>query len=60
MIEPGDYIIGDLNGVVAVPKSLIAQVLDLLPQLVAAERKVTEDIDNGVTFAEATKRHRQK
>lgn len=60
VVESGDYIVGDLNGVVAVPKSHIKQVLELLPQLVEAERRVTEDIDNGASFAEATGRHRRK
>lgn len=59
-IHPGDYIVGDLNGVVCVPQTLIAEVLILVQQLVEADKKVAQDIDGGATFAAATKQHRQK
>jgi regulator of RNase E activity RraA len=34
-IHPGDIIIGDADGVVCLPRSLVSDVLKLLPQLVS-------------------------
>lgn len=59
-ISPGDWIVGDLNGVICVPKSIVSQVVELLPQLGDAEIKVEADIDQGVSFAVASKAHRRK
>jgi hypothetical protein len=59
-ISPGDWIVGDLNGVICVPKSIAPQVVELLPQLGEAESKVEADIDQGMSFAVASKKHRRK
>lgn len=59
-INSGDYIVGDLNGVVCIPRTLVVEVVTLLAHLVEADRKVAEDIDQGATFAAATKQHRKK
>jgi regulator of RNase E activity RraA len=34
-IHPGDIIIGDADGVVCLPRSLVSDVLKLLPRLVS-------------------------
>jgi len=57
-ISPGDWIVGDLNGVICVSKSIASQVIELLPQHGEAESKVDADIDKGVLFAVASKEHR--
>lgn len=36
-IKPEDVIIGDADGVVCLPKSLIPKVLELLPKLIAGK-----------------------
>lgn len=59
-ISPGDRIVGDLNGVICVPMSIASQVVELLPQLGEAESRVEADIDQGVSFAVASKKHRRK
>jgi hypothetical protein len=41
-----------------IPKSLLGDVLALMPKLVAADDKVKEDVGNGSTVFEAFKRHR--
>lgn len=58
VVSPDDYIVGDLNGVVCIPRSLIAQVLKILPKIVKADELVAADIDGGAGFVEATMRHR--
>lgn len=57
---PGDlvYIDPDENGVVAVPKEKLHEVLELLPKLVGADVKVATDVEDGVSVAEAFQRHR--
>lgn len=58
IVRPSDYIVGDLNGVVCIPRSLVAQVLEILPKIVKADELVAADIDSGAGFVEATRRHR--
>ena len=58
VIEAGDYIIGDLNGVVCLPKKLAKEVVDLIPSQLEADEKMAADIQKGVTFSEASKLHR--
>ncbi|KAH8906167.1 RraA-like protein [Coniochaeta sp. PMI_546] len=57
-INPGDYLIGDLNGVVVLPKDLAEKAIPLMAQQVAADSKMAVEIEKGMTFAEASKRFR--
>jgi regulator of RNase E activity RraA len=57
-INPGDYLIGDVNGVVALPKELAEQALPLMEKQVEADSKMAIAIQNGMTFAEASKKFR--
>jgi regulator of RNase E activity RraA len=59
-ITPGDWIVGDLNGVICIPQAIVSKVVELLPQLGEAESKIEADIDNGATFAVASKEHCRK
>ncbi len=71
-IHPGDIIIGDVDGVVCLPCSLVSDVLKLLPQLVSskgrngskhsplADERVLEDVRNGASVKDAFQRHRGK
>jgi regulator of RNase E activity RraA len=57
-VKSGDYVVGDLNGVVCVPVQLLAEVLDIMPASVEACARIADDLKNGVSFAEARDRHR--
>jgi regulator of RNase E activity RraA len=57
-INPGDYLVGDLNGVVVLPKDLAEKALPLMAKQVAADSKMAVEIQKGMTFAEASKRFR--
>lgn len=57
-IRPGDYIIGDLNGVVCIPLELVPQTLTLLEPLAKADHSISQDLRAGVKFAEASRTHR--
>jgi regulator of RNase E activity RraA len=57
-INPGDYLIGDVNGVVVLPKGLAEQALPLMAKQVAADSQMAVEIQRGMTFTEASKRFR--
>ena len=60
MPSQGDIIVIDPSesGIVSIPKTKLDAVLELLPQLVAADEKVMEDVEKGVDVREAFRRHR--
>ncbi|KAM0754012.1 RraA-like protein [Meredithblackwellia eburnea MCA 4105] len=57
-IHPGDWIHGDVDGLVCIPKHLLEDVLKIAPELAERDRKVAEEIENGMSIAEAFKKHR--
>ncbi|KAK9318919.1 RraA-like protein [Lipomyces orientalis] len=57
-VNPGDYIIADLNGVVCLPVELAEQAIALIAPQVYADGRITEDIKGGMLFIEASKKHR--
>lgn len=57
-INPGDYIIGDLNGVVVLPKNLAEQALPLMAKQVEADSQMAVEIKKGMSFSEASKKFR--
>lgn len=57
-IQPGDYIIADLNGVVRLPEELAERVLDAIPGIVEADEKCAEGIRGGRTVEEVSKEFR--
>ena len=55
----GDIVFCDaLEGVVAIPKDLVDDVIDLMPKLVHADERVKEDVQAGSSVFEAFKKHR--
>lgn len=57
-IYAGDYLIGDLNGVVCLPKDLAEKAIALMSPQVEADQKIAADVQKGMTFTEASKKHR--
>ncbi|KAK0730860.1 ribonuclease E inhibitor RraA/Dimethylmenaquinone methyltransferase [Lasiosphaeris hirsuta] len=57
-IQPGDYIIGDINGVVVLPKHLAELALPLMAKQVEADSAMAAAIQGGMTFTEASKKFR--
>lgn len=43
-INPGDYIIADQDGVVAIPSELAERVLELIPGIAGADEKAAKAI----------------
>lgn len=57
-INPGDYLIGDINGVVVLPRELAEKAIPLMAKQVEADSKMAVEIEKGMTFAEASKKFR--
>ncbi|KAJ5232407.1 hypothetical protein N7468_005363 [Penicillium chermesinum] len=57
-VAPGDYIIGDLNGVVRIPRDLAEKVLDLVPAIADADVKCAAGIKAGRSVQEVFKEFR--
>jgi regulator of RNase E activity RraA len=58
VVRPGDYLMGDLNGVVVLPREMAADALELMRKGVAADEKMAEAIKDGMGFVEASKKFR--
>jgi regulator of RNase E activity RraA len=56
-IAPGDYMIGDRDGMIRVPKAIIAEVIDKSETAMATENQVRAAILAGVDPQEAYLRH---
>lgn len=51
-VYPGDYIIGDMDGVIVVPEKHAEQVIDLAQRIVKIELEMEEAIKSGKTMKE--------
>lgn len=60
IINPGDYLVADQNGVVCLPKDLAEEALPLMAAQVSADTKMAEAIREGMSFSDASKRFRSK
>lgn len=58
-IKPGDFIIGDENGVTVLPRDNLKMIVGYMEKRTRADELVAEDIANGVPAAEAQKNRRQ-
>lgn len=56
-ILPGDLIIADSDGAVAVPRDIESQVLDIAAAISEVERKILADALSGASIADARARH---
>ena len=52
-IEPGDFIIGDEDGVLTIPAAIVEQVLEEAEKLTNAEVSIRAELSTGMTLAEA-------
>ncbi len=57
-IEPGDYLRGDRDGVIAIPAARIGEVLDAAEQIRDAEERIREQIAGGASLREAREQAR--
>lgn len=56
-VQPGDYLLGDGDGVVAVPAARAVEVARVATEVAAAEQAIRGLIEQGLTLREARERH---
>lgn len=57
-VEPGDYLVGDGDGVVVVPAARAAEVAELAEGIATAEDRIRAEVEAGGRLDEARRRHR--
>lgn len=57
VIRPDDFVFGDIDGVVIVPKEATIEVLEKTEHKVGQEKKMRVDLRKGVTVSEVYKKH---
>lgn len=60
VINPGDYLIGDLDGVVCVPREDLDKVIELATKGQAVDELCRQDLESGRGIAETFKDRRGK
>lgn len=55
-VRPGDFILGDDTGAVAVPYDRISEVLEIAEQIDRTEKRILEEIDRGSSLKDARKK----
>ena len=53
VIHPGDFVLGDADGVVVVPGALTVEVLEAAAEVCLRERGMREELRRGVSVQEA-------
>lgn len=54
-IEPGDWLVGDADGVVAIPASRLDEIVRVARDIVAAEDRIRNSVKEGMRLDEARK-----
>lgn len=57
-VEPGDFVVGDGDGVVVVPAARVDDVLAVVAGIAEAEDRIRAELESGSRLDEARKRHR--
>lgn len=58
-IYPGDYVLGDENGLTVIPADHVVKILDYMELRTKADQLVAQDIEDGIPVAEAQKNRRK-
>jgi regulator of RNase E activity RraA len=58
-VNPGDWIVGDMDGVIAIPKEIASEVLDQAEAVNERESASRQALRDGVPFDEVFKRYRR-
>lgn len=56
-VQPGDYLLGDVDGLVVIPATLAEQTIELALRKVEGENQVRDELQAGTPLAEVFARH---
>ncbi|MFN0171746.1 MAG: RraA family protein [Bryobacteraceae bacterium] len=56
-IRPGDFVVGDNDGVVAIPPDSVAEVIEAGKEILRSEQAILGEIDDGSPYLEVLRRH---
>jgi regulator of RNase E activity RraA len=57
-VRPNDFLMGDFNGVVVLPREMAQEVLKMMKERVEKDEKVREALEGGMGFKEASAKFR--
>lgn len=57
MVHPGDWLFGDVDGVVVIPEALVEKTIALALEKVSAENTVRQELEAGKSLGEVFRRH---
>lgn len=57
-VDPGDWLVGDADGVIAVPRDRLDDVLTVAQEIEAAEARIRHEVMSGARLDEARRRFR--
>ncbi|MGE5386303.1 MAG: RraA family protein [Betaproteobacteria bacterium] len=57
-VHPGDIILGDLSGVIAIPAAIAEQIAVKAAEIMAMEKQVLESLSQGMTLRAARQKHK--
>jgi 4-hydroxy-4-methyl-2-oxoglutarate aldolase len=56
-VSPGDFLLGDLDGVVVIPRAVVVEVLERVEALIAEENVTRAEFESGADPVEVYRRH---
>lgn len=57
LVRPGDFILGDEDGVIVIPSDIVEAVLERAEQLTAVEQRIRAEVAGGLSLQDALKRY---
>jgi regulator of RNase E activity RraA len=57
IVNPGDFLLGDEDGVIVVPANVLGTVLDESERLTRSEQQIREELSSGTTLEQALKKY---
>lgn len=56
-VNPGDFILGDADGIVVIPRAMVTEVAERVEKMTSHEHALRAEIRAGMTLSEAMRRH---
>jgi len=57
IMNPGDFIVGDMDGLVVVPKDMVEEVLVESEEVISREKKIRQAINSGMSLKEVNEKY---